>query len=423
MGKSFAHKKEIILFKLRWLVVILIHKMVHRGFKRNIFTIGIVTLSCMSIFLVSMYFFIKAHEEFAANFADDILRPLIGNQTTIFFESLFFNVEDHANRISYTLFKTSSLSLTDVTSKKANGGIPHILDITILDKKTPEISASDHPFHLVSLVPLLPDTLPGEGQWTTLVSSDHTPLLAKTYYRPDPQRPFAITTLVKINMHKLHVGLTAGQREPGGPTHPGPGMVPLAIQEKNALLAAFNGGFQRKDGFYGMVVGNATYLPLQRNLATLIIHKFSSPEIINYSGQPLGNDVTAIRQNGPMLIENGKIVTSSEAWNMQTWGLTTTNSMYTWRSGLGITSDGNVVFACGSSLVPETLAKTLQAAHAVNAMQLDINPVWVRFVLFNSIGKGQYTYYSLEKQMLNGGYEYLHGYQKDFFYVYTDTGH
>ena len=118
-----------------------------------------------------------------------------------------------------------------------------------------------------------------------------------------------------------------------------------------------------------------------------------------------------------MLLQNSKDVTSSSAWDMQTWGLTTTNSMYTWRSGIGVTKNGNLIYAAGPSLVPQTLAVALKAAGAVNAMQLDINPVWVRFVIFNSLGDGKYRYYSLTKDMTNGGYQDLIGYQKDFFYL------
>ena len=119
-----------------------------------------------------------------------------------------------------------------------------------------------------------------------------------------------------------------------------------------------------------------------------------------------------------MLIENGTITAYTEK-GIDTWGLTVTNSMYTWRSGIGITRNGNLVYAVGPSLVPRTLAKALQAAGAVNAMQLDINPYWVRFILFHLQSPGSYTYGPLLQKMANGGYSYLHGYQKDFFYVYT----
>ena len=220
-----------------------------------------------------------------------------------------------------------------------------------------------------------------------------------------------------MNMNNLLLSAVAGIAEPGGRENPGTGKIPESIQKENMLIAAFNGGFQKKDGHYGMIVENKIYLPLQKNLATLVIYTNAKPKIIDYTGQDLGKNVIVIRQNGPMLLENGQDVTSSNEWNMETWGLTTTNSMYTWRSGLGIGKDGNLIYAAGPSLVPQTLALALKAAGAINAMQLDINPVWVRFIIFNSQGDGMYKYYSLTKDMTNGGYQDLTGYQKDFFYL------
>ena len=189
------------------------------------------------------------------------------------------------------------------------------------------------------------------------------------------------------------------------------------LKNRNNLVAAFNGGFQEKDGHYGMIVGNQTYVPLKDNLATLVMYTSGKAEIVNYTGQNFGSNVAAIRQNGPLLIENSKI-TNATSQGMTTWGLTVTNNMYTWRSGLGITAKGNLIYAVGPSLVPETLALALQKAGAVMAMQLDINPYWVRYVIFTPKGNGNYTYQSLLQSMVNGGYNYLTGYGKDFFYIY-----
>ena len=47
------------------------------------------------------YIFIKTHEVFAANFADDVLRPLIGGKTTIALEALFFKFQDTINKATY----------------------------------------------------------------------------------------------------------------------------------------------------------------------------------------------------------------------------------------------------------------------------------------------------------------------------------
>ena len=139
--------------------------------------------------------------------------------------------------------------------------------------------------------------------------------------------------------------------------------------------------------------------------------------MIDYQNQPFDISVTSIRQNGVFLIREG-IITPFVENSLDTWGRTTTNSIYTWRSGLGVTKDGNLIYAVGNSLVPKTLAVALQKAGAINAMQLDINPFWVRYMLYTPLGDGKYSYVALTNQLQNGGYQYLHGYNKDFFYIY-----
>lgn len=360
------------------------------------------------LFLLCFYFFIQNNQYFAANFADYDLRPVIGEKNTLSIEALFFNLQDKVNQINYHLSQSSKPQtvMSQITTNKTISGMVGT-------------SLPSPQFTLMPLTPLIASPLlENEGKWTPVAASTSGVLMAETQYRPDPQRPYAIVDLVKLNMGLLHMGAVAGTQQPGGYQNPGPGIVPFGITQSNNLLAAFNGGFQQKDGDYGMIVGTKTYLPLLSDMATLVIYKDNKPQIIRYQGSIPGTNIIAIRQNGPMLIENGNIVTSENAWNMQTWGLTVTNSMYTWRSGIGVTADGNVIYAAGPSLVPETLAQSLLAAGATNAMQLDINPVWVRFVQFTPTGFGRYTYSSLDPKMINGGYQYLHGYQKDFFYIY-----
>lgn len=350
-----------------------------------------------------VFIFIQTHQNFAANFADNVMRPLLGNQTTVTIESIFFGIDDEVNQVKYSFVKPSVTASTLTP-------IP-----TMSNKKTENMELSSIPA-AANFPPLT-----NEGTWSSVKSDVTETLIAKTIVRPDPQRSYAVVNLVKMNMNKLNIDAVAGKKEPGGIKNPGTGFIPKAIQTDGSLLAAFNGGFQQKDGYYGMIADGKTYLPLLPNLATLVIHKNSTPQIIKYTNQKLSNDVISVRQNGLMLIEDSQLVASSSAWNMQTWGLTVTNTMYTWRSGIGVSKDGNLIYAAGPSLVPETLARALQMAGAVNGMQLDINPVWVRFIVYTDIGNGRYKYASLEKKMVNGGYEYLNGYQKDFFYVYKKT--
>jgi len=353
------------------------------------------------ILIIAFYVFVRNNQIFSANFADNVLRPILGNQITVSIEAIFFGIEDNVNKVKYSFVKSSPSELTRLPKITTNASV----------YQTPGFSLAK-----VTSLSYFP-ALQGEGEWNQIYNGTSGALMAKTFVRPDPERAYSIAYLVKMNMNNLLLSAVEGIAEPGGRENPGTGKIPESIQKENMLIAAFNGGFQKKDGHYGMIVENKIYLPLQKNLATLVIYTNAKPKIIDYTGQDLGKNVIVIRQNGPMLLENGQDVTSSNEWNMETWGLTTTNSMYTWRSGLGIGKDGNLIYAAGPSLVPQTLALALKAAGAINAMQLDINPVWVRFIIFNSQGDGMYKYYSLTKDMTNGGYQDLTGYQKDFFYL------
>lgn len=58
---------------------------------------------------------------------------------------------------------------------------------------------------------------------------------------------------------------------------------------------------------------------------------------------------------------------------------------FVWRSGVGITADGNIVYAMGPALSVRTLAELLHRAGAVRAMELDINTEWVSFMTYDSI--------------------------------------
>ena len=91
--------------------------------------------------------------------------------------------------------------------------------------------------------------------------------------------------------------------------------------------------------------------------------------------------------------------------------------MYTWRSGIGITKNGDLLFAVGNNLTPSTLADALILAGAQSAMQLDINPGWVRFNFFEPLGSGTYSTSTLTKGLKDGSSQYLNGYNKDFFYL------
>lgn len=359
------------------------------------------------VFLTIAYFLSKFSPSLPAQLADNVVRPLLGNKNAIILEAWYFGFGDKVRQIQYKVEKPNSNIFTpDVLSAPQSGQVSNVTQNTFNISSIPILQTSN--------------PLPGEGIWKIIPEAQfpNQAVMAKTFLRTDPTRSYSIVSLVKINMQKLAIGVEAGTYYPGETrTLFGPGIVPQNIQQADTLLAVFNGGFQKKDGHYGMIVANKIYVPLRKDLATLLITSSGSARFITYEGEKLDPNIVGVRQNGAFLIKDS-IITSFVENGTDTWGRTTTNSMYTWRSAIGITKNGNLIYAVGNSLIPETLAKALLDAGAVNAMQLDINPYWVRFILYNPLNNGGYTYYPLLKNMHNGGYEYLHGYNKDFFYVY-----
>jgi hypothetical protein len=351
------------------------------------------------IVVAGLILFIKYNTPAAAVMTDSYLRPILGPNLVIGMEKTYYNLSDKLDQITYKLQPAQVFNFLDQGNPVNLAG--NKLDLT--------------PINLNYFSPQ-----PGEGVWKNrpLTIFPNQEVMAYTFVRPDNTRPFAYVTLVKIDTHAVRLATVAGTQQPGGPVgmH-GPGKVPTNIVDSGNLIAAFDGGFQYRDGQYGMIVGGTTYLPLKNDLGTLVGYKDGTVKIVNYTGQLLGNNVEFVRQNCPILIDNGNI-TTSDPKNRKLWGRTMTTDIYTWRSGVGIDKNGNLIYAVGNNLTPETLAVALKSAGAENAIQLDINPYWVRFNIFDSTRRSNYSISTLTKSLTDGSKQYLNGYAKDFFYLY-----
>ena len=343
--------------------------------------------------VVGSVIFIKLNTGAAAQFTDNYLRPLLGNQIVGLAEKTYFNTADEIQKL---------------TDKTGSTDIPQFPDGGIASLATPIPISTGLP------------SVKGEGVWhdrpLSLFSGQEA--MAYTFVRPDSTRPFAYVTLAEMNMGLMNLGVVAGTEQPGGPIgNKGPGTIPQNIIDSGNLTAAFDGGFQYRDGNYGMVVDGKTYVPLIKDVGTLIGYKNGSLKIVNYTGQDFGPDVAFIRQNCPLLVADGQVFAANEQ-NKKLWGRTFNADIYTWRSGIGLTAGGNLIYAVGNNLSPATLANALKMGGAVNAIQLDINPFWVRFNIFEPNGTGGYKTATLTKDLKDGSKAYLTGYSKDFFYLY-----
>ena len=361
--------------------------------------IGIVLLSVIGAVVIGGALFVKFDTPAAAVIADEYMRPFLGDKTVIYMEKAYFNSADTAQQ---------------AVSRYEAPSPPVINDLSPAPSKT---SLALEPLPVNPAFP----PLAGEGEWRniSLGAFPGREVMATAFVRPDPERNYSIVSIVKIDQKSLAIGSVAGIKEPGGKLgNPGPGKVPDDIVQSDSLVAAFDGGFQYHDGKYGMMAGGKTYVPLRDGLGAVVGYRDGSIRVLKYfSDLSLGDDVAFIRENGPMLIENGAI-TTHRVDSIEIWGAMAGDSIYTWRSGIGVDADGEALFAAGNGLSPQTLGEALKEAGAVNAVQLDINPFWVRFNIFNPLGGGKYDSFPLAKGMADGQISYLTGYSKDFFYVY-----
>ena len=355
--------------------------------------------------------------------AADTLRALLGPTATAQIESWYLGLSDTAHRLQY---QASGQQVKAPWTVRATPR-PSLPSQGASSTPTPHTAPPAFtPMTLASLHPLVTPALAGEGVWsiqqmslpTTHIASQ--PLSAKAFLRPDPIRPYAVVTLLAFDTRLMLLHIVAGTYEPGGPRGvPGPGVIPVADQKGNALLAAFNGGFKYADGQYGLQVHGTVYVPPQPNAATLAITKEGQIIMGAWGADPRLNsgntDLAAWRQNASLLINHGVINPLTQ--DGAAWGGTILNRTFTWRSGIGITAQGMLLYAAGDSLSAFTLGQALHAAGAVTAMQTDINPLWVRAFLYDQTQTGNYSITKLNPSMQGTGFEYLNGAARDFFYV------
>jgi len=94
------------------------------------------------------------------------------------------------------------------------------------------------------------------------------------------------------------------------------------------------------------------------------------------------HDVVGVRQNLHLVVENGKVPAAVDQNVQSNWGATLGGGYYVWRSGIGVTRDGRLVFVYGPALDVRTLAELLKRAGSVSAMELDINPDWTNYMYY-----------------------------------------
>ena len=246
----------------------------------------------------------------------------------------------------------------------------------------------NHSHH--GIVPIIPANigspagrpLPGEGVWKVVVSVDGKPAVFKTYVRQSRTYSSYYAGVISMDQRLLKFSLRPGTEDPGYGHWGAPMDIPAG--HRIGLVATFNSGFRvassggglylhgRYDG--RLVKGEASEVYLKNG--QLLIGRWG------YGALQMGPNIAAVRQNLKPIVENGIVPATVNQNVLTTWGATLGGGYNVWRSGVGITKDGRIIFVYGPALDVRTLAKLLQRAGCVTAMELDINPDWMSFMYY-----------------------------------------
>jgi hypothetical protein len=264
------------------------------------------------------------------------------------------------------------------------------------------------------VTPVFPHPLPHEGVWTRTgpLVNGKPPVLVTTF-RTEVEYPRIVAYLAWFDHTRTQLAFYPGRYEP--PNAPVRGPMSVPHDQRWRLLATFNGGFTYIDGHNGSSINGLSYEPLKDGLATLIGYRNGRVDIQTWrGGANAGPNIAFTRQSLPLIIDHGQL---SPALNDSSrWGFTLGNAVRVWRTGVGIDRRGNLIYAAADDQTVITLARILQRAGAVRAMQFDINPEWPTLITY-------FHYHGLVpvKVVPNGqqpSTRYLVPDDRDFFAVY-----
>jgi hypothetical protein len=182
----------------------------------------------------------------------------------------------------------------------------------------------------------------------------------------------------------LRAQLYSGSESPG----PGPWKLtaPISPAAARTLVAAFNGGFKFPASEGGYYAEGRLAHPLLTGGASLVIYRNGDATVGSWGEDvKMTPEVIAVRQNLTLLVEGGKPVAGLNPGDTWMWGATLGGVPAVWRSGLGVTRAGALVYVTGPSLEITQLADLLVRAGCVRAMTLDMNPDWTVFVAYKPV--------------------------------------
>ncbi len=269
---------------------------------------------------------------------------------------------------------------------------------------------------------------PGDGTWVPIEDPrrpDDPPAMYKTLLHPDKNRSWTAVSLVAIDLRQTELHLVAGRHEPESEEKAAAGYERKAIvpaEDRDVLLAAFNGGFKSTHGHHGMKVDGVTLIRPRKDSCTLARYQDGTYAVRTWSAIAEGEDkMLWWRQTPGCMREQGQMHPGLVAEGNRYWGSTLEGETVIRRSAVGLSADGNVLFVgIGDSTTAGSIARAMAHAGADGVAQLDVNWSYPKFIVYRprDPGSSELVATPLCKGFEMADDEYLgQRAQRDFFYV------
>ncbi|MDH6116594.1 phosphodiester glycosidase family protein [Kitasatospora sp. GAS204B] len=234
------------------------------------------------------------------------------------------------------------------------------------------------PINPAPLVSPAGDPIAGEGAWHVIGSSRGVPSVLSAMLRPDSEHTSYLAAVVSMDQRLTRFQLHPGTDDPGPDNWGVPPNIPA--DARDGLLASFNGGFKVAEAQGGFYLNGVTHGTLRDGAGSLVFYKDGHTTVGSWGDEvSMTPDVVGVRQNLRLVVDHSTVPDDVDRNVESGWGLTIGGKFFVWRSGVGITEDGRLIYVYGPALSVRTLADLLHQAGCVQAMQLDINPAWMSY--------------------------------------------
>jgi hypothetical protein len=270
---------------------------------------------------------------------------------------------------------------------------------------------------------------PGDGTWRPLHASagkpvDTTaPLAFTTTVHPDPYKAFVEVAIVALDTSRLDLELVPGTEEPenaaiGKDRRPGV-VAPVHLP---GLIIATNGGYKARHGKHGAQVGGDVFVP--PNPESCTIARTADDRIVIGSWPRVETQAAGakwVRQGPACLLEGGVLHEAlASEYGRKKWGAAEDGKKDIRRSAWALGPGGALYFAIGEWTTADLLASALKTAGVTEAVQMDINWSFTRFVLYGRDDAGAPVASSpiLEKLKFGPREYWQKPSERDFFYLW-----